>query len=70
MNTKDLYLSIQITSTSAFRSKQTGNICEVFNVLCFIFLMMVYFVEQNTFSVSYFRTERFINDEWTFLICL
>jgi hypothetical protein len=32
----------------------------------FIFLIIVYFVKQNTFIVaSYFRNGRFINSEWT-----
>jgi hypothetical protein len=33
----------------------------------FIFLMMVYFIEQNAFIVVfYFRNGRFINGKWTY----
>jgi hypothetical protein len=39
----------------------------LFFYFSFIFLRMVYSIEQNTFIVvSYFRNGRFFNGEWTY----
>jgi hypothetical protein len=73
INTKNLYFSIKIASTSAFRGKQTGKICEVMFscfmfYFSFIFFTMVYSVEQNTFIVVfYFRKEGLLMGNYLFV---